>query len=51
MLNGDLYNGDWVEGKMEGMGSYFFSNENYFYRGDFTEGEIKGRGLFFYSDT
>jgi hypothetical protein len=36
---------------MHGIGSYFFSESNYFYRGAFHLGEITGRGLFFYSDT
>jgi len=34
-LNGDLYNGDWYHGKMEGKGGYYYSFENYFYKGDF----------------
>lgn len=49
-LNGDLYNGDWLQNKMHGIGSYFYTDGNYFYRGNFEKGEMTGRGLFFYSD-
>lgn len=48
--NGDFYNGDWLDDKMQGLGGYYYQNENYFYKGDFKNGELSGRGVFFYSD-
>ena len=49
--NGDLYNGDWKDDKMQGKGGYYFMLENCFYKGEFKQGELTGRGIFFYSDT
>ena len=34
--NGDRYDGEWVNNKMEGFGRYYFKN------GDFEEGKYKG---------
>jgi len=50
-MNGDFYNGDWMEGKMHGHGGYYYQFDNYFYKGEFQEGELTGRGVIFYSDT
>jgi len=36
---------------MHGVGTYYYSQENYFYSGGFREGEETGRGLYFYSDS
>lgn len=49
--NGDFYNGDWEKDHMHGVGTYYYSNDNYFYSGAFRESEQLGRGLYFYSDS
>lgn len=50
-MNGDIYNGDWYQGKMDGKGGYYYSFENYFYKGSFLNGELTGKGALFYCDT
>ena len=49
--NGDFYNGQWEDDQMHGIGTYYYSFDNYFYSGGFKENEETGRGLYFYPDT
>jgi len=41
--NGDMYNGQWLKGKMDGQGSYTWKNGD-IYKGAFFENEMEGRG-------
>ena len=50
-LSGDLYNGDWEDNKMHGLGGFYFQQDNKFYKGEFRDDKISGRGVFFFSDS
>lgn len=41
--NGDMYNGQWLKGKMDGQGTYTWKNGD-IYKGAFFEGQLEGRG-------
>lgn len=45
--NGDVYVGDFVNGKMNGHGTYYFSNGD-IYVGDFVNDQISGQGTYYY---
>ena len=45
--NGDIYSGQWVEGKKEGQGTYIFFETGMKYVGTFKAGQmVKGKWLY-----
>ena len=42
---GDLYEGYFNQGEMEGKGTYIWKNQNY-YKGDFVKGKMHGKGKY-----
>lgn len=47
--NGDLYNGQWKKGEMNGYGVYEFANGDV-YKGAFKKGKMEGRGTYKYAN-
>jgi len=47
--NGDTYQGDWLNAKMEGKGKYTFANGK-FYEGEFIAGLFEGKGIMDYGN-
>lgn len=47
--NGDLYNGQWKKGEMNGYGVYEFANGDV-YKGAFKKGFMEGRGTYTYKN-
>eukprot|EP00826_Nyctotherus_ovalis_P045524 TRINITY_DN5049_c0_g3_i1.p1 TRINITY_DN5049_c0_g3~~TRINITY_DN5049_c0_g3_i1.p1 ORF type:complete len:222 (+),score=56.66 TRINITY_DN5049_c0_g3_i1:2669-3334(+) len=47
--NGDRYEGEWKQGKMEGYGKYDFANGDK-YEGEYVSGLISGAGIYCYSN-
>ncbi|NQW28224.1 MAG: hypothetical protein HQ474_09960 [Flammeovirgaceae bacterium] len=47
--NGDKYEGDWVDGKMNGLGTYTFANGDK-YEGDRVDGRMNGSGTYTYAN-
>ena len=47
--NGDVYKGQWQEGKPHGSGRYDFKDESY-YRGEFQTGKFHGDGTYTWKD-
>jgi hypothetical protein len=43
--SGASYTGNWVKGKQQGRGKYYFTNRS-FYDGEWESGKIHGRGVF-----
>ena len=48
-VNGDIYDGEWVDGKREGRGVYVYKNGNK-YVGEFVAGMREGFGVFMMAD-
>jgi hypothetical protein len=48
--NGNLYIGEFVDGKREGLGIFTYSNGNK-YIGEFKNGNMEGQGTFTYPNT
>jgi hypothetical protein len=46
---GDLYEGNWVNDKMEGKGIYYYSNGER-YEGELKSDKVNGTGTYFYAD-
>lgn len=47
--NGDLYNGQWKKGEMEGYGVYEYGNGDV-YKGAWKKGLMEGRGTYTYAN-
>jgi hypothetical protein len=43
----EKYEGDWVDGKMHGRGTYYYSDGS-IYDGTWVEGKMEGKGIFIY---
>lgn len=43
----EKYEGDWVDGKMHGRGTYYYSDGSV-YDGSWVEGKMEGKGVFLY---
>ena len=48
--NGDIYNGNFFNGKMHGYGEYHFKEGGGYYKGEFKNGEYSGNGIEKYSN-
>ena len=48
-VNGDKYVGEWVNGKIEGKGTYTFSNGDK-YVGEWVNGKIEGKGTYTFAN-
>ena len=48
--NGDTYEGDFVNGMMEGEGIYTYSKTNSKYEGSFQNGKRHGKGIYYYAN-
>ena len=42
--NGDTYDGDWVNNKKHGVGTYLYSTSQVKYQGTWEEGKMDGTG-------
>eukprot|EP00826_Nyctotherus_ovalis_P039453 TRINITY_DN3798_c0_g4_i3.p1 TRINITY_DN3798_c0_g4~~TRINITY_DN3798_c0_g4_i3.p1 ORF type:complete len:465 (-),score=37.63 TRINITY_DN3798_c0_g4_i3:8-1402(-) len=47
--NGDIYEGEWEDGRMNGRGKYFYANGD-IYNGEWECGEKNGKGKHFYKN-
>ena len=47
--NGDIYEGDFKDGKFEGKGIYYFNNGDR-YEGDFKDGKFEGKGTYYFKN-
>ena len=47
-VNGDIYDGEWVDGKREGRGVYVYKNGNK-YEGNYKNNELHGFGIYNYN--
>ena len=50
-INGDYYEGDFVNGNIEGTGTFYNSKEKYTYVGGFLENKFNGIGEIIYQNT
>ena len=53
--NGDMYEGEWIEGEMNGVGEYFVYDSEWggfekTYKGEFAQGKRHGKGCMSYND-
>lgn len=48
-LNGDIYEGEWYDGKMNGFGYFYFKNGSWF-EGDFDDNHMHGKGCYYNND-
>eukprot|EP01017_Pseudomicrothorax_dubius_P022531 TRINITY_DN24394_c0_g1_i1.p1 TRINITY_DN24394_c0_g1~~TRINITY_DN24394_c0_g1_i1.p1 ORF type:complete len:157 (+),score=43.88 TRINITY_DN24394_c0_g1_i1:284-754(+) len=44
-VNGGVYDGEWLEGKMDGFGTLFFPSGAIAYQGEFREDKFEGQGV------
>ena len=51
---GDMYTGEFKQGKLHGKGNYYYKADTKFkgdrYEGEFKEGELNGQGTYYFND-
>jgi hypothetical protein len=47
LSNGDIYEGEFLNGLFHGNGYYFYSKDGVYYKGDWVNGKRQGQGLLY----
>ena len=49
-FDGGYYDGDFIDGKFQGVGKYYFADTGKMYEGDFVDNNMEGKGIMSWPD-